>query len=422
MNRTLTEQFIKKLGPPIKGSRSYFDGDPPGFGVRITANGVKTFIFDYRSRHAHRKYSIGQHPTWSVEAARKEARELKTVVDKGGDPQGEKNQIRSEPNFDDLAKDYRESKDFRGLGDRTRKDYGRMIDKIICPNVGTLRLGAIAKRNVDMLHASLKETPYQGNRVLAVLSAIFNFGMNDEKWKKWIVENPARGVKKFTEEKRENWLSVDQIQKFREALDAYQDQSAANCLRLLLLTGSRAGETLRAEWKEFDLTRGVWTKPSHHTKQKKTEYVPLSAPAIELLLSIRPRNATGPLFSGTKRRGKGGKLTGGGHRVSLKRPWMQACKAAGLVTVEMVKGKRKSKDGSPKMLKRYKPTVRLHDLRHSYASHLVSNGVGLQIVGKLLGHVQASTTMRYAHLQDEALRSATNQLAAIIDFQSKKTA
>jgi len=417
MERALTEQFIKKLEPPIKGSRSYFDGDPPGFGVRITANGVKTFIFDYRSRDAHRKYRIGQHPAWSLEAARREARELKTIVDKGGDPQGEKNQLRSEPTFDDLAKDYRENKDFLRLREHSRKDYGRLIDKIICPNIGALRLGAISKRNVDQLHSSLKETPYQGNRVLAVLSAIFNFGLNDEKWKKWIVENPARGVKKFAEEKRENWLSVDQIQKFREALDAYRDQSAANCLRLLLLTGSRAGETLRAEWKEFDLTRGVWTKPSHHTKQKKTEHVPLSAPAIDLLQSIKPKNAIGPLFPGKVREGK--KTT---HRVSLKRPWMQACKAAGLVTVEMVKGKRVRKDGTVRMLKRYKPTVRLHDLRHSYASHLVSNGVGLQIVGKLLGHVQASTTMRYAHLQDEALRTATNQLAKIIDFETKKTA
>jgi site-specific recombinase XerD len=102
--------------------------------------------------------------------------------------------------------------------------------------------------------------------------------------------------------------------------------------------------------------------------------------------------------------------------VSLKRPWLQACKAAGLAEAYNVQGKRK------RMLTRYRPTVRLHDLRHSYASHLVSNGVGLQIVGKLLGHVQVSTTMRYAHLQDEALRTATNQLATIIDFQSKKSA
>lgn len=263
--------------------------------------------------------------------------------------------------------------------------------------------------------------------MLSLLSAMFNFAIEA----KWRVDNPCKGVKKFAEERRESWLSVEQIRRFREALDSYgnetaksengekrnaEKRSAANCLRLLLLTGSRAGEALRAEWGEFDLTRGVWTKPSHHTKQKKTEHVPLSAPAIELLRSIKPRNATGPLFIGTKRKGKDGKLTGGEKRVSLKRPWLQACKAAGLVEPYTVQGRRK------KMLERYRPIVRLHDLRHSYASHLVSNGVGLQIVGKLLGHVQASTTMRYAHLQDEALRAATNQLAKIIDFESKKSA
>jgi integrase len=241
-----------------------------------------------------------------------------------------------------------------------------------------------------------------GNRVLALLSTMFNFAIEA----KWTTDNPARGVKKFAEEKRENWLSVEQIQRFREALDKYKDQRAANCLRLLLLTGSRAGEALRAEWSEFDLARGVWTKPSHHTKQKKAEHVPLSAPAIDLLRGIKPRNATGPLFPGKE----------SSARVTLRRPWVQACKAAGLAEAYTVEGKRK------KMLVRYRPTVRLHDLRHSYASHLVSNGVSLQIVGKLLGHVQASTTMRYAHLQDEALRAATNQLATIIEFQSKRTA
>src|ERR1035441_579616 len=88
------------------------------------------------------------------------------------------------------------------------------------------------------------------------------------------------------------------------------------------------------------------------------------------------------------------------------RPWIQACKACGLVNVEERKGKRR-------MITRYHPTVRIHDLRHSYASHMVSNGVSLQIVGKLLGHTQASTTMRYAHLQDEALRTATDRFGEI---------
>ncbi len=279
-----------------------------------------------------------------------------------------------------------------------------MIRRLIKPALGNRRLKAIGKRDIETLHASLKATPYQANRALALLSKIFNFAIEG----KLITENPVKGVNKFVEEKRENWLSVEQIQKFREALDTYKDQSAANCLRLLLLTGSRAGEALRAEWREFDLTRGVWTKPSHHTKQKKTEHVPLSAPAIELLKGMKPKNATGPLFPGrdTKKR------RAPGVAQAAVDPGLQGGRTGGAYTV---KGKRKA-------LTRYRPTVRLHDLRHSYASHLVSNGVGLQIVGKLLGHVQASTTMRYAHLQDDALRSATNQLAKIIDFDSKKLA
>ena len=121
---------------------------------------------------------------------------------------------------------------------------------------------------------------------------------------------------------------------------------------------------------------------------------------------MKPAKAGGFLFPGRK----------DGHRVTLRRPWVQLCKATGLVEIETHMGKRR------KLLKRYKPTVRVHDIRHSFASHLVSSGVGLPIVGSLLGHTQASTTMRYVHLQDAALRNATNQLATIIHFPGAKIA
>jgi integrase len=401
MGNRITEQSIKRMKAPEDGNYIEWDSEIPGFGVRITVAGAVGFILDYRIFGRQRRYTIGRYPELTATAARLEAGALRAKIRAGHDPMEERNQSRGEPTAGDLVTSYKASEGFQRLRAHTRKDYERMLDKIVAVKLGSHRLKAINKRDVEGLHASLKATPYQANRVLALLSKMLNFAIEE----KWIVENPARGVTKFHEEKRENWLSVDQITKFRQALDAYKDQSAANCLRLLLLTGSRAGEALKSEWKEFDLTRGVWTKPTHHTKQKKTEHVPLSAPSIELLKRMKPRNAAGPLFPGRE----------SGHRVSLKRPWVQACKAAGLVEKIQVKGKRR-------MLTRYKPTVRLHDLRHSYASHLVSNGVGLQIVGKLLGHVQASTTMRYTHLQDEALRAATNQLATIIDFQSKKTA
>ena len=403
MGNRIVEQTIKRMKPPDEDYYIEWDSEIPGFGVRITAAGIISFILDYRIYGRQRRYTIGRYPAeFTATAARIEAGELRAKIRAGHDPMEERNRRRGEPTLGDLATEYMGGEAESKKRPNTIRNDRQMVENITRPKIGTLRLKAIGKRDIEKLHGSLKATPYRANRLLALLSAMFNYAIEA----KMMAENPAKGIDRFPEEKRENWLSVDQIQRFREALDAYKDQSAANCLRLLLLTGSRAGEALRAEWGEFDLTRGVWTKPSHHTKQKKTEHVPLSAPALDLLRGMKPRNAIGPLFPGRK----------SGHRVSLKRPWIQACKGAGLVEKYTVIGKRK------KPLMRYRPTVRLHDLRHSYASHLVSNGVGLQIVGKLLGHVQASTTMRYAHLQDEALRTATNQLAKIIDFQSKKTA
>lgn len=407
MKKRIVEQTIKRLKPPAKGNRIAWDSEIPGFGARITAAGIISFILDYRIFGRQRRYTIGRYPELTATAARIDAGELRAKIRAGHDPMEERLQSRSEPTLEDLATAYLESARLRSKRPNTVRDYTRMIDKIVRPELGSLRLKAIGRRDVEALHGTLKDTPYQANRVLALMSSMFNLAIEE----KWIIENPAKGVKKFHEEKRENWLSVDQIRCFREALDQYNDQNAANALRLLLLTGSRAGEVLKATWEEFDLQRGVWTKPSHHTKQKKTEHVPLSAAAVDLLKSIRPVRAAGPLFPGKVVKGEKQRRA----RITLRRPWIQACKAAGLAEAYTIQGKRRK-------LTRYRPTVRIHDLRHSYASHLVSNGVGLQIVGKLMGHVQASTTMRYAHLQDEALRTATNQLATIIDFQPKKTA
>ena len=304
----------------------------------------------------------------------------------------ERNQSRLEPTLGDLASEYLKRHAIPNKRPTSLRMDLQMINKIVLPKMGNLRLKAVGRRDLEALHASMNGSPYAANRVLSLLSKMFSLAIE---WK-WTTENPARGILRNQEGRRERWLTTEEIQRFREALDAYSDQNAANALRLLLLTGSREGEVLKAEWEQFDFERGVWTKPSHNTKQKRVEHIPLSGPALKLLESMSPEDAVGPLFPGAE----------GGARVSLRRPWMQACKAAGLVVTTEVQGKRK-------MLTRYRPTVRIHDLRHSYASHLVSNGVSLHIVGKLLGHTQAATTMRYAHLQDGTLRDATNRFGAI---------
>jgi integrase len=392
MGRRIVDKSIKKMAAPKLGNRIEWDSEIPGFGVRITASGVTSFILDYRIAGRQRRYTIGRYPELTVAAARIEAGELRSSIRDGHDPMEERHQSRIEPTLGHLATEYLDRYATPNKRPSSLRNDRQMIDNIIRPGIGKLRLKAVGRRDIEALHLSLKATPYIANRLLSLLSRMFNLGIQ---WK-WTTDNPARGVPRFQEARRERWLTAKEIQRFRKALDSYPDQNAANALRLLMLTGSREGEVLKAEWEQFDFHRGVWTKPSHNTKQKRVEHIPLSAPALELLKAMRPKHATGPLFPGRH----------GGARVSLRRPWIQACKASGLVVADQIQGKHLT-------ITRYRPTVRIHDLRHSYASHLVSNGVSLQIVGKLLGHTQAATTMRYAHLQDETLRAATNRFGDI---------
>ena len=400
MGKRIVEKSIKKMEAPEQGNRIEWDSEIPGFGVRVTVAGATSFILAYRISGRQRRYTIGRHPELTVAAARIEAGELRARIRDGHDPMEERHQSRIEPTLGDLATEYLERHAVPNKRPTSLRVDRQMIDNIIRPGIGKLRLKAVGRRDIEALHLSLKATPYAANRLLSLLSKMFNLGIQ---WK-WTTDNPARGVPRFQEGKRERWLTTEEIQRFREALDSYADQNAANALRLLMLTGSREGEVLKAEWEQFDFQRGVWTKPSHNTKQKRVEHIPLSAPVLKLLKDMMPKDATGALFPGRH----------GGARVSLRRPWIQACKASGLVVAEQVKGKHR-------MITRYRPTVRIHDLRHSYASHLVSNGVSLQIVGKLLGHTQAATTMRYAHLQDETLRAATNRFGDIYSDATTKS-
>jgi integrase len=277
-----------------------------------------------------------------------------------------------------------------------------MLESIIVPKLGRLRVSAICQRDIASLHGSLKATPYRANRVLSLLSKMFSLAV---KWN-WRADNPCRDVQRFHEDRREAWLTVEQLEKLERALDAYPSQDAADAIRLLIYTGSREGEVLSASWDEFDLNgaRPTWTKPSHHTKQKTTEHVPLNQPAL-MVLKRRAKHKNGPFVFP----GRDGKRA----RAALRRPWVQVLKAAGLVTRHEIPGKRR------KVVVRYRPMFRIHDLRHTFASHLVSNGQSLHIVGKLLGHTQEKTTARYAHLAGAALREAAEQFAGIV---SGKTA
>ena len=416
MSKRIVERTIISLKPCADKNIIEYDSEISGFGVRVTPAGVKSFILDYRIFGRKRRYTIGRYLELTATAARNEALALKKRIrgnkDEGTDPidpmEERERERHSDPTVEDLAIQYMERHAIPSKKAATsiRNDLD-MIARFVLPMLGKkVRVKAIGKRDIEKLHTSMQATPYQANRTLTLLKKMFSLAIE---WD-WLEKNPAKGVEPYHEDRRENWLKEPQIQRFREALNKYPDQNAADALRLLMLTGSRLGEVLNCEWSQFDLERGVWTKPSHATKQKREEHVPLSAAALDLLLRMKPKNATGPLFLG-KENEDGEQVA----RTTLRKPWLAALKAAGLTEATMVKGKRR-------MIVKHRSLVRIHDLRHSFASHLVSNGVGLQIVGKLLGHVRVETTARYAHCADEALRAATNQLADIYTMTEKKGA
>jgi integrase len=217
-------------------------------------------------------------------------------------------------------------------------------------------------------------------------------------------------VERFHENERKVWLGEEQLQSFESALDSYSDQGAADALRLLVLTGARPHEVMGAEWNQFDLRRGTWTKPSHHTKQKEDSIIPVGDATmliLERMAKGRNGNSLPFLFPGRD---------GENARTTLRNAWAMVSRNAGLSVEYSVKGRR----GKP--LKRWKPKYRLYDLRHSYASHLVNRGQSLFLVGKLMGHTQAATTMKYAHAADSALRSVTNDFSKVIEMRPPKLA
>jgi integrase len=355
-----------------------WDEKVPGLGVRIYPSGRKAFVLSYRAHGAKRLLTLGDYGTLTLETARKKAQQERAKVLEGQDPLQERRQTRAAPTVADLAKDYLERHARPHKRASSVADDVDMLSQKVLPALGTKKVATVSRRDIESLHQSLKGTPYRANRVLALLSKMFSLAIH---WG-WRPDNPVIGIPRFPEEKRERWLNEEELAKLLEVLSTHSNQRAANAVRLLVLTGSRRSEVLSATWEQFDLSREVWTKPSHQTKQNKTEHVPRNKAALQLLTVMRLADPAGSYLFPGDRAGK--------PLQDIKGFWSSVCATAGL------------------------NNVRIHDLRHTFASHLVSSGLSLEIVGRLLGHSQAATTKRYAHLADHPLREATNRFATIV--------
>jgi integrase len=377
-NQRLTKSFVDRTAP-TQVDVIYWDDALPGFGLRVKPSGLKSFVVQYRNRQTgrSRRKTIGKYgATLSPHAAREIAKGFLADVLRGGDPVAEIRAARKAESVCELAERYLVDHAVPKKRPGSVKNDRSMLDRYVIPQLGQLRVADISHADVQRLHNRMSDTPYQANRTLALLSKMFELSI------RWGLrtDNPAHGVDKFHEEKRQRWLSYDELERLLKALSGHPNQVAANAIRFQLLTGARIGEVLSAKWGDIDLERGVWTKPSHHTKQKRTEHLPLSRAAVSLLSEMSATsNAAEPhLFPGRK--------PGKPYR-DLKAFWRSVTKAADL------------------------QNYRIHDNRHTHASHLVSSGLSLPIVGHLLGHTNPSTTQRYAHLADEPLREAAEVMA-----------
>ncbi|MGG7565001.1 tyrosine-type recombinase/integrase [Rhodovulum sp. DZ06] len=373
--KRLSKSVVEKIQP---GPRDVviWDEALPGFGLRVKPSGVRSYVVQYRAKDtgATRRATIGRHgPLLSFDQAKKQARALLADAMRGADPVAEKTEARKAPTMRDLCDDYLTRHAIPNKRPNSVRNDRGLIDGHVLPALGRKRVRDVARRDVEDLRERMAATPYQANRALALLSKMFSLAVA---WG-WRPDNPARGVARFQEEKRRRWLSDAELRRLWQALERRSGQPAAEAVKLQLLTGARLGEVLGAKVGDFDLDRGVWTKPSHQTKQKRTEHLPLSAPAVELVGALCAGRAPGDwLFPG---RVEGQPLR------EIKRFWAALTAEAGL------------------------EDYRRHDNRHTFASHLVSSGLSLEIVGQLLGHSSAETTKRYAHLADDALRNAADR-------------
>ncbi|WP_160602697.1 tyrosine-type recombinase/integrase [Pontixanthobacter aquaemixtae] len=380
----ITKRAVDQLSPVSQKPVFLWDDQLPGFGVKCLPSGKKRYLIKYRSdgggRSARQRwYMLGTHGHITPDQARKLAVQALASVASGQDLQSVRDVQRNAPTIAALW-DRFQAEILIQRKVQTKRDYTNLWRLLIEPKFAHHRADTLCRNDIEIWHKGYGATPYQANRALALMSRLFGLA---EKWGiRQEGSNPCKGVERFVEKARERYLSSEELTRLAVTLNKMTrakeiSESAANAIRLLLLTGARLNEMLgtRTEW--IDLRNRVIELPESKTGPKK---IYLSQQAVDTInQQLKSVGDSAVLFPGN---GKTGRM------INLRKPWQKVCEQMGLTN------------------------VRIHDLRHTAASIAARQGASLIMIGKLLGHSQAQTTLRYAHIDHEPALNAANSIGA----------
>jgi integrase len=373
--RRLSKAVVAALKPHPDRPRLVWDSTTPGLALRVMPSGVKSFIFQARTKAGRQlKLTIGRCPDLTVEQAREQARRYRATVQLDGDPAQDRRDARAaerarrqEPILEEIWAEWLREHALKRKRPSSLTGDASLWRAHISPVFGRARLSTISEERVRRWHAGIA-APYSANRALSLLATLMAFAVRH----RLVVENPAAGVQRHPEHRRDRALSLEQLHRLLAYLEEQEDL-ASRCLRFMALTGCRRGEALGTRWGHFDLGRARWRKPAALCKGRREHVSPLSPAAMAVLSEVgpgAPDRMPFPLPEHTLRAG-----------------WLRACRAVGI-------------EG-----------FRVHDLRHSFISLAIAAGVAPAIACQLAGHTDLAITARYVHGVDHAQREAVEQVA-----------
>ena len=371
----LTRQFMEGAAcPPGRPKIDFFDAGQRGFMLEVRASGGKTFYQRYTdNRGRERQYKLGPADVLTLDQARRKARLVLAQALVGDDPQQQRRELRATPTLKEFVRD-RYLPHVKSYKRSWRTDE-TVLRLHVLPLLGAQPVDQIKNEEIAELLRVMRDRGYASgttNRVLILLRYIYNLG---RKWRvAGMAQNPTLGLSTAPDVQRDRFLSAEETQRLIAAIEQDENRTAAQAILLLLLTGGRRNEITQAKWEYVNWERRTLLVPL--SKSGKPRAIALNGQALALLRAIA--RSDNPYIFPSPVNGK--------PSASLFFPWDRIRKRAGLAD------------------------VRLHDLRHSYASFLVNQGISLYVVQGLLGHAHSRTTQRYAHLAHETLLDAAEQV------------